>query len=219
VIVQVPLKTRLGLIAAGHLALHADEGWITTDRIAKRYGVEKMYLHKIIQEMVTANILKSQRGLNGGVKLARPLNEICLLEIIETASGESVYRIDMPEIEGTSPFGSGLQELLTRASDRAASILSKANLGQMIPLDETRIANDENVCATVTSEQADWIITLAKARLGPDLAYMVSNPQVNMNHLIRFKCIADMCLAKRKEKQLSFETIASQLKAHYFLPA
>ena len=83
------LKTpaHYGLIAAGYIAEHADEGYILASRIVKEYDIPLEYLFKILQQMVRVNILLSKKGPKGGFILARPAKEITLLEIIEAAGG------------------------------------------------------------------------------------------------------------------------------------
>lgn len=129
---QMHLGTRLGLIAAGHLALHSEEGFVTAEKISREYDIPEIYLLKIMQQMTKANVLKSKRGSRGGYMLARPAREISMLEIIEAAEGPIAYGIDVSELEGEQPFGSGLAEVFKRASDKAASVLSRATLEKMV---------------------------------------------------------------------------------------
>jgi len=214
--VQILLATRIALVAAGYLARHCNEGWIAIGRIATAHDLPEMYLHRIMQQMIRANIIKSKRGPNGGFQLARPVKDISMLEIIEAAQGPNVYMIDLSEIDGRSPFGSGLEEVLTRASKKAASILKEANLGQMVEPGEGAAVNGKALFRITNSKQAERIVDLAKERLGPDLAYMIDTSRSHLNHLVRFKSVADMCCAKREEKGLSFKDIASQLQVHQY---
>lgn len=71
---------------------------------------------------------------------------------------------------------------------------------------------DKKPFPIVNSEQADLLLTLAKKQLGPDLACMIANSPINMNHLIRFMGVAGLCRARREEKGLSFKEISSALK-------
>jgi len=105
----MPLKTRLGLIAMGHVALHSDQGWIPGHSISNTYGLPELYLRKVMSDMVNANILKSRHGPHGGFQLARPAKDISVLEIIEAAEGPTVFKIHMPQVEGTPPFNAGLR--------------------------------------------------------------------------------------------------------------
>jgi len=136
----MPLKTRLGLIAVGHVALHSDQGWIPGHSISKTYGLPELYLRKVMSDMVNANILKSRHGPHGGFQLARPAKDISVLEIVEAAEGPTVFKIHMPQVEGTPLFNAGLEEVLERSSDRATRTLQKTTLKHMVELAKGRIS-------------------------------------------------------------------------------
>jgi Rrf2 family protein len=55
----------------------------TTAGIAEQAKVPAAYLAKIMQEMRRGGLIKSRRGVNGGVWLARPANRITLLDVVE----------------------------------------------------------------------------------------------------------------------------------------
>jgi len=129
---KMHLGTRLALIAAGHLALHCEDGWIRSEQIAEEYNIPEMYLLKIMQHMVKANVLRSKRGFRGGFVLARPAKEISMLEIIEAAEGPIADRSELANMEGKNLFNSGLEDTVNRALDKGVSVFSKASLGQMV---------------------------------------------------------------------------------------
>jgi Rrf2 family protein len=58
-----------------------------TAEIARCARVPKPYLAKIVQALVRRGIVRSRRGLGGGVTLARPPEQISLLEIVEAVEG------------------------------------------------------------------------------------------------------------------------------------
>jgi len=130
--VKMHLGTRLALIAAGHLALHYEDGWIRSEQIAEEYNIPEFYLTKIMQQMVEANVLRSKRGFRGGFVLARPAKEISMLEIIEAAEGPIADRSELANMEGKDLFNSGLEDTVNRALDKGVSVFSKASLGQMV---------------------------------------------------------------------------------------
>ena len=122
---------RYGLIAAGHIAGHTGGGLVLASTISTKYGIPLEYLFKILQQMVRTNILVSKRGPRGGFALARPAKEITLLEIIESAGGPISSQLEMAELTGNAPFSVEMEKVCKRASDKAASILSRAKLSQM----------------------------------------------------------------------------------------
>jgi Rrf2 family protein len=55
--------------------------------IARAQYVPREYLAKIIQKLAQAGIVTTHRGVGGGIALARPPEEITLLDIIEAIEG------------------------------------------------------------------------------------------------------------------------------------
>jgi Rrf2 family protein len=62
--------------------VNCPENSLTTPEIARITKVPPSYLAKVLQSLGRAKIVKSQRGLHGGFKLAKPAERISLLEVI-----------------------------------------------------------------------------------------------------------------------------------------
>jgi Rrf2 family protein len=58
-----------------------------TADIARCAGVPKPYLAKIVNSLTRLGILRAKRGVGGGISLARPPEQITLLEIVEAVEG------------------------------------------------------------------------------------------------------------------------------------
>jgi len=54
----------------------------TTQQIAVQTQVPSGYLSKVLQALGRAGVVEGQRGLYGGFVLARPLNELTILDVI-----------------------------------------------------------------------------------------------------------------------------------------
>jgi len=54
----------------------------TTEQVADTTKVPLPYLHKILKSLSKAGLIKSQRGVGGGNRLARPANKITVLEVV-----------------------------------------------------------------------------------------------------------------------------------------
>lgn len=50
--------------------------------ISRSFGISEAFLFKLIKPLVKNNILATVRGRNGGIRLARPANEITVFESI-----------------------------------------------------------------------------------------------------------------------------------------
>ena len=63
----------------------------TTEQIASATRVPKAYLSKVLQGLVRAGVLHSQRGIGGGMALVKAPSELTILEVINAV--EPVGRI------------------------------------------------------------------------------------------------------------------------------
>lgn len=66
------------------IAQHATpEHLVRTDQVAESLGVPRNYLSKILHQLAKRGVLVSSRGVQGGFRLAQPVDEVRLAEIIE----------------------------------------------------------------------------------------------------------------------------------------
>jgi Rrf2 family protein len=69
------------------LAEHRDEGFISLRGISERQGISKQYLEQIIPLLSTSQILKANRGKQGGYMLARDPSEYTVGQILRLTEG------------------------------------------------------------------------------------------------------------------------------------
>ncbi len=68
------------------LGFQADE-CVPSREISRRTNVSKAFLHKITADLVKANLIRTQAGPNGGLRLNHPLTNINLQQILEAVEG------------------------------------------------------------------------------------------------------------------------------------
>jgi Rrf2 family protein len=73
------------------LALQPPGVRLSCETIARRHTIPLAFLTKICARLVTEGILQSQRGVKGGVWLARPAGEINLLQVVEAIDGPITF--------------------------------------------------------------------------------------------------------------------------------
>ena len=73
------------------LALQPPGVRLSCGTIAQRHTIPLAFLTKICARLVTEGILQSQRGVKGGVQLARPADEINLLQVVEAIDGPITF--------------------------------------------------------------------------------------------------------------------------------
>lgn len=72
------------LRASLYIAQHATpEHLIRTDQVAEALHVPRNYLSKILHQLAKHGVLVSSRGMQGGFRLAQPVDEVPLARIIE----------------------------------------------------------------------------------------------------------------------------------------
>ena len=89
-------KVEYALRAVAYLASKPG-GARTIEQIAKATKVSQTYLAKVIQELVHAGIARSQRGIGGGITLARPATELTMWAVVDAV--DPIRRIESCPLE------------------------------------------------------------------------------------------------------------------------
>jgi Rrf2 family protein len=84
--VRVTAKVDYAVRALLELAV-ANGGPVKGERIAQAQEIPLKFLENILIDLRHANIVRAQRGADGGYWLARPANEVTLGEIIRAVEG------------------------------------------------------------------------------------------------------------------------------------
>ncbi|MDZ7362571.1 MAG: Rrf2 family transcriptional regulator [candidate division KSB1 bacterium] len=70
-----------------HLASQPAGAVVQIYDIARQWDIPENFLRKIVQLLTKSKLVLSHRGVGGGIELAKPAEEITLLEVIEAAEG------------------------------------------------------------------------------------------------------------------------------------
>lgn len=73
---------------------------VSASELAKPLNCPAAYLSQILSKLKPAGIIKSQRGLNGGVYLARKASEISMMDLIEAIDGSEFFERCFLGIDG-----------------------------------------------------------------------------------------------------------------------
>jgi Rrf2 family protein len=129
------------LTRASQYAIHAvvsmasqgDNGRPTASHLtAQARGIPERFLLKVLKPLVSAGILHSVKGPNGGYRLARPANKITLLEIIEAVDGP--IRGEVPKIQGkgTDALENRLLDVCQQISHQSRQQLDKVRISELL---------------------------------------------------------------------------------------
>jgi Rrf2 family nitric oxide-sensitive transcriptional repressor len=61
------------------------DGLSSISEVSETYGISKNHLMKVVQKLGQAGLVTTVRGRSGGIKLARPANEISVGEVVRLA--------------------------------------------------------------------------------------------------------------------------------------
>jgi len=87
---------------------YSSEGLTTTPTLAEMTRVPSNYLAKVLQALAQASLIVGRRGVGGGYRLARPADEISMLDIVNAI--DPVDRVHSGPSELASQ-GAGLRPL------------------------------------------------------------------------------------------------------------
>lgn len=108
------------------LAMHQNDGYIALKDIAARQNISKKYLEQIMPILNKADVLLTNRGFQGGYRLARTPDQYTVGEILRITEGSlaPVACLDhtpnncpMREECITLPVWQGLNEVITKYLD------------------------------------------------------------------------------------------------------
>jgi Rrf2 family protein len=135
-----------------HLAtLHQNKGkskkedgteTLPSHKIAIERKVPDRFLLKVLKFLVGARILQSTKGPNGGYKLARPANEISMLEVVEAVEGP--IRGFAPLFQGTkdryekepiTPLHLRLEQICNQVAEQTRKQLSRVKISDLAAKD------------------------------------------------------------------------------------
>lgn len=75
---KISTKGRYALRLLIDLAQHNDSGFITLKDIAARQNISKKYLEQIVPILTKSQMVQSNRGFQGGYKLSKSPDQICV---------------------------------------------------------------------------------------------------------------------------------------------
>jgi Rrf2 family protein len=120
------------LHALAHAARQPPGQVVTSEALAGAAGAPQAFLMRALKRLEFAGILRTARGPGGGYRLARPLEDITLLEVVDAVDGP--VRGEVPADFATA--GDGLDGRLARVCEGVAELvrgrLSKVKLSGLV---------------------------------------------------------------------------------------
>ena len=122
-----------GVFAILHIAKHDLDGPVQGHTIADSYDIPLEYLLKILQQLVRAQVIQSERGPHGGFRLRKSPAETTLLEIVEAVEGVINGELSIREtIVGAESTKGIIEGLCGQSAQFTRSLLRTATIKQLI---------------------------------------------------------------------------------------
>jgi Rrf2 family protein len=118
------------LLAVEYMVAEGKDQPVPSHLIARARGVPERFLLKVLKPLVSAQVLRSVKGPNGGYRLAKPAGKITLLEVIEAVDGP--IRGVAPTAEGSkNGLDMRLEAICNQAADQTRRYLGKIRLADL----------------------------------------------------------------------------------------
>jgi len=123
---KVSTKGRYALRMLLDLVKHKDAGFISLKEIAERQGISKQYLEQIVALLNTSNILRANRGKQGGYMLAKEPSQITVGQVLRITEGslapvacleDDINYCDRADFCITLPMWEGLDKVISEYLD------------------------------------------------------------------------------------------------------
>ena len=123
---KISTKGRYALRMMLDLAIHQNEGFVSLKDIAARQGISKKYLEQIIPLLNRTGMLRTNRGYQGGYRLAKNANEYTVGDILRLTEGglapvacleTTPMQCDRADCCATLPVWKGLYDVVNKYLD------------------------------------------------------------------------------------------------------
>ncbi len=138
-----------------------DDRRVTIQEIAERFGVSRNHLMKVVNELIRNGYADGVRGKGGGLRLARPANQIVVgdvvrhmepgMELVECFASECKCILD-PHCQ--------LKSALSRALDAFLMVLDDLTLADLLGSPEHSILRLSPVAAPAKSKRCKHVAPL-----------------------------------------------------------
>ncbi|MHC4132453.1 MAG: RrF2 family transcriptional regulator [Planctomycetota bacterium] len=129
---RINKSTGYAFLAVGYIAQHQNENVILSKTISKEFDIPLEYLLKVMKDLVKADLLKSKRGPRGGFSLARPTEDITMLNIIEAVEGPIGISLDLEGYSQKNTFGMNAEKTYSEVTDKTRNAFDAVKLSDLI---------------------------------------------------------------------------------------
>ncbi|HJR61490.1 MAG TPA: SUF system Fe-S cluster assembly regulator [Vicinamibacterales bacterium] len=126
-------KADYALMAMKHLATRTDGASSSAREIAEQYDIPIELMAKVLQQLARRRLVTSLQGTRGGYRLARPVSQISVADIIEAIEGPLRVTACSTEEENCGQYAKcSVRDPLWKIKDRIVAALSDCSLEEIV---------------------------------------------------------------------------------------
>jgi Rrf2 family protein len=114
--ISITSKSPYALAALVELQFHGGSDPVPIAELARRRQIPVQFLEQLFAALRRAGVLRSQRGVGGGYRFARPPAEVTVLEVVELLDG---------------PVGQGATGVFAEAAEAARAVLAATTIAEV----------------------------------------------------------------------------------------
>jgi Rrf2 family protein len=129
---RVSAKVDYALRAVTELAA-STPGFVKAERLATAQAIPLKFLENILLELRRAEIVASQRGADGGYRLAKPADEVSLADVIRAVEGPiATVRGARPEDAEYTGAATALRDVWIELRTSMRGVLETTSLADLV---------------------------------------------------------------------------------------
>lgn len=105
---------------------------VASHLVAEAEGIPERFLLKVLKPLVSAGVLLSIKGPNGGYRLARPASDISLLELVEAIEGPVWGNHSLTNHVGKNAVNARIENVFKQTAEQVRRQLEKVRLSDLI---------------------------------------------------------------------------------------
>lgn len=128
---KISTRGEYGIRAMLYVAMHADEGPVTSREIAAQQAIPEPYLRQILANLAKDGLIHSNRGPQGGHVLGRSASDISLRSILVALEGHTTsvdHILAQPCSIGVGTAHCAIREVFLEVKDAVERLLESTSL-------------------------------------------------------------------------------------------
>jgi Rrf2 family protein len=119
------------LHAVAYMASQKHEKPVASHHIAHARGIPERFLLKVLKPLVSARVLLSVKGPNGGYRLARSASDISMLEVLEAVDGPIRGQAPLTEGDKDGHLTHKLENICKQSAEQTRKQLEKVRVSDL----------------------------------------------------------------------------------------